>query len=107
MTGRLDGNVTIVTGGAIGGRFARESAEVVLAQRTVEEGSKLARAIAVDGGEAAVISPDVTSPACVEAMLQQTVATYANVDILVSGPGVGVLEDFVDLSMDNCTPSWR
>src|SRR5712691_11110632 len=45
MTGRLEGKIAIVTGGGRGGgeaiarRFAGQSAKVVLAQRTEEEGN--------------------------------------------------------------------
>jgi NAD(P)-dependent dehydrogenase (short-subunit alcohol dehydrogenase family)/uncharacterized protein GlcG (DUF336 family) len=107
MTGRLENKVAIVTGGgrgigeAIAKRFAREGAKVVLAQRTEEEGKEVAKAITAEGGEATVISTDVTAPDSVKAMLQQTLSTYGKVDILVNNAGIGVLEDLVDLSMDN------
>jgi NADP-dependent 3-hydroxy acid dehydrogenase YdfG len=48
-----------------------------------------------------VISTEVISSLSVKAMLQQMLATYGRVDILVNIPGTGVFDDLVDLSMDN------
>ena len=107
MSGRLDGQVAIVTGGgrgigeAISGRLARDGAKVVLAQRTDAEGERTAAAIRAAGGEALVIKTDVTVEDSVAAMVDQVLAAYGRVDILCNNAGTGVLEDITEITMEN------
>lgn len=101
--GRLDAQVAIVTGGArgiglgIATRFAREGACVVLAQRSAEEGAAAVAAIAADGGRAVTIATDITDDASVQALVEQTVATFGGLDVLVNNAGTGVAEQVWDL----------
>jgi NAD(P)-dependent dehydrogenase (short-subunit alcohol dehydrogenase family) len=95
--------VAIVTGagGAIGRAIARklaaEGIRVVVADRardTVEESAKL---IVESGGEALPIVADVGSAEQVERMVADTITAFGKVDIMVSNAGVGELNTFLDL----------
>lgn len=90
MTGRLDGKVAIVTGGASGfGRgiaeaFAREGARVLVADLDGVRAQVVAQGI----GEVAVAArTDVTRRADVEAMVSKAVDAFGGLDILVNNAG--------------------
>jgi len=87
MEGRFAGRVVIVTGGASGigaataRAFAAEGARVVIADVDRERGREVAGATA--GVFEAV---DVGDGAAVRALVEQTVAAFRRVDVLVSTP---------------------
>lgn len=90
MTGRLEGKVAIVTGGASGfGRgiveaFAREGARVVIADLDGVRAQEVAQGI----GDVAIASrTDVTRRADVEAMVTRAVDMFGGLDILVNNAG--------------------
>ena len=90
MTGRLEGKVAIVTGGASGfGRgiveaFAREGARVVIADLDGVRAQEVAQGI----GDVAIASrTDVTRRADVEAMVARAVDVFGGLDILVNNAG--------------------
>jgi 3-hydroxybutyrate dehydrogenase len=89
---RLSGKVAIVTGGASGiGReialtFAREGAKVAIADLNKDGADAVAREVR-SPQRAIGIAMDVTSEAQVEAGVEQTIATFGRVDILVSNAG--------------------
>lgn len=101
---RLRDKVAVVTGAGrgigegIAVRFAREGAKVVLAQRTLEDGERVAAAIERDGGKATALSTDVRVPRSVEAMVSTALETYGRLDILCNCAGKGGIEDIVDFS---------
>lgn len=98
MTGRprgaLDGQVALVTGAGRGiGRavalgLAREGAAVALAARTRAELAAAAAEIRETGGRALAVPTDVTQDAAVERLVEQTMAEFGGLDILVAGAGV-------------------
>src|SRR3954468_21391691 len=91
---RLEGKVTIVTGGGSGmGRvaaelFAREGARVVVADFVEEAGSATVDAVRTAGGEATFVRTDVSTENDARAMVQHTVATYGRVDALYNNAGI-------------------
>ncbi len=91
---RLDGKVTIITGGGSGmGRtaadlFAREGARVVVADFSEASGEAAAAAVRAAGGQATFVKADVSNEADARAMVQHAVATYGRVDALYSNAGV-------------------
>ncbi|MBC7518548.1 MAG: SDR family oxidoreductase [Microbacteriaceae bacterium] len=101
--GRLDARVAIVTGGArgigfgIASRFAREGAAVVIAQRSVSEGASAVAAIEAEGGRAVTIATDITDEASVQALVDQTVATFGGLHVLVNNAGTGIAEQLWEL----------
>jgi NADP-dependent 3-hydroxy acid dehydrogenase YdfG len=87
------GTVAIVTGASsgIGAATARElgrrGAKVVLAARRAEELEKQASAIRAAGDEAVAIVTDVADPWQLRSLVDQTVARFGRVDIVVNNAG--------------------
>lgn len=90
MTGRLDGRVAVITGGASGiGRamaelFHREGARVVVADISGEQ-ETVAKQL---GDGCLAVHADVTSAADVEAMITAAQSTYGRVDVLCNNAGI-------------------
>ncbi len=93
------GRVVIVTGGAQGigaacaRRFAREGAQVVIADLAREAGEGVARET---GGH--FIACDVGDKAQVDALVAQTVALHGRIDVLVNNAGIFKAADFLDIT---------
>jgi len=91
MVGRLNGKVVLVTGAGQGigaataVAFAKEGAGVIVAERNVETGTKLAEQI---GGM--FVACDVMSQEDVERTVTQAEAAYGRIDILVNNAGANV-----------------
>ena len=100
--GALAGRVAVVTGAsrgigeAIARRLAMEGAKVVVSARTVEQSehplpgtiTETVAHIRAAGGEAHAIKCDVSRPEDRERLIEETVATYGPVDILVNNAAV-------------------
>ncbi|HJN50691.1 MAG: SDR family NAD(P)-dependent oxidoreductase [Pseudomonadales bacterium] len=90
---QLKDKVAIVTGGAggigtcIAMEYAKAGAVVVIASRTQKNLDKVAENIRSSGGECLVVASDVTDPAQVDNMIQQTVGRYGRLDIMVNNAG--------------------
>jgi NAD(P)-dependent dehydrogenase (short-subunit alcohol dehydrogenase family) len=88
---RLKGKVAIITGGASGmGRseatiFAREGAQVVVADLLVKEGEETAKAV---GPSARFMKLDVTSEAEWQSVIAAAEREFGKVDILVNNAGI-------------------
>jgi len=88
---RLKGKVAIITGGASGmGRseatiFAREGAQVVVADLLVNEGEETAKAV---GPSARFMKLDVTSEAEWQSVIAAAEREFGKVDILVNNAGI-------------------
>ena len=95
----LSGRVCVVTGGAQGigeaccRRFARENAEVVIADIDDVRGSALASEL---GG--LFVHCDVGDKTQVDAMVSQTMAAHGRIDVLVNNAGIFKAADFLDVS---------
>ncbi len=93
----LAGKVAIVTGAASGiGReialtFAREGAQVAVADLRADAAQATAAEIVALGGRAIATEMDVTDEGSVQAAVSATVATFGGVDILVSNAGVQIV----------------
>ncbi len=91
--GNLDGKVAFVTGAASGiGRatalaFAREGANVVVADIDQQGSQDTVRMIEVLGGQALAVSCDVTSGADVQAALTKTVERFERLDYAFNNAG--------------------
>ncbi len=85
---RFADQVAIVTGGAqgIGAAYARafaaEGAKTVIAD--ILDGSELAEEIKATGGDAIAVTVDVTDSSSVAAMVENTLAAFGRIDILVN-----------------------
>lgn len=91
---RLTGKTSIVTGAgegigrAIARMFAREGAQVVVANRNEAKGKETVDLIKDEGGQATFIRTDVTDVEDVKRLVEQTVATYGKLDVLCNNHGV-------------------
>jgi NAD(P)-dependent dehydrogenase (short-subunit alcohol dehydrogenase family) len=97
MSGRLRGRVALVTGAASGPRaalgsvfakaLASEGAHVALAD--LHDCSSVAHEIERSGGQALALRADVRNEASVVAMVEQAVARFGQLDILVNNAAIG------------------
>lgn len=103
MTGRLAGKVAIVTGGARGmgeatsRLFAREGAQVVIADLLETEGEALAGSI---GDAAEFIRLNVAEEADWAALVERTLARHGRIDALVNNAGVVAFAPITALEAD-------
>ena len=114
MAGKLDGKVSIVTGGSSGiGRgtallFAEEGSKVVVADVNVEGGEETVSLIGGSGGDAIFVPTDVSRSSQVRNMVDRTVDRYGKLDLLINVAGrqvetpplVDVTEEEWDLVID-------
>ena len=91
---RLDGKVTIITGGGSGmGKvaaelFAGEGARVVVSDVSEPAGEAVVAAVRAAGGEATFVRADVSREDDARGMVQHAVATFGRVDALYNNAGV-------------------
>ena len=94
MTGILQSQVALVTGGArgfgkaIAVRFAAEGAAVAITSRTRVELEQTAAEIAAAGGRALAIAADVTRPEDVSRVVRATWERFGAVTLLVNNAGI-------------------
>ena len=88
------GKVALVTGGNAGiGRaaaieFAKQGAKVVVSGRREKEGNAVVAEIQALGGEASFVRTDVSKATDVEAMIEQTLATFGRLDFAFNNAGI-------------------
>ena len=91
---RLEGKVALITGGANGmgaaeaKLFAREGAKVAIADVLEAEGRQVEAEIVEAGGEALFVPLDVTNEEDWARAVQQTVARFGKLDVLVNNAGI-------------------
>jgi D-sorbitol dehydrogenase (acceptor) len=109
VSGELDGQVAIVTGGAggIGAGLCRAlalaGATVVVADRDDEGARRVCEAIRADGHQADAVRVDVASPREVEAMVRGVVARHGTLDQMWNNAGIVQVGSLLDVSPDE----WR
>jgi 2-deoxy-D-gluconate 3-dehydrogenase len=90
----LSGKTAIVTGGAIGigygisYRLAEAGANVMIANRTAQQGQDAAGELARLGWKATAMQTDVSIEGEVKRLVDETVKKYGGVDILVNNAGI-------------------
>ena len=100
MTGRLDGKVTVVTGGNSGigestaRLFASEGAKELLLARREEQGIAVQNSINSDGGESTFVQCDVGDPDSVNAAINKAAGIYGGIHVLFNNAGHGGGGDF-------------
>ena len=106
---QLKDKVAVITGAASGiGKeiaieFAREGANVCIADLSGDAAAATAAAITSAGGIAMGVTMNVTDEAQVDAGVAQVVSAYGGVDILVSNAGIQIICPLVDFKFDD----WR
>ena len=92
--GKLDGKITIITGGATGiGRgisqaFASEGATVIIASRRTEVLERAAVEFRSHGGTVEICPTDVTDEDQVTRLFDQTVEEFGRVDVTINNAGI-------------------
>lgn len=103
----LSGRVALVTGasGGLGAQFARTlaaaGAGVVLAARRVERLKTLRAEIEAAGGDAHVVTLDVTDPDSIKAAVAHAETEMGTIDILVNNSGVSTTQKLVDVQPED------
>ena len=111
MSERLKNKIAIVTGAGSRGPglgngkaaailFAREGARVLCVDAKPENAEETAKAIAVEGGEAAVFAADVTRKAECEAMVKSALDRWGAVDILHNNVGIESRKSLFEVTED-------
>lgn len=120
----LEGKVAVVTGSsrgigkAVAIELAKRGAKVVVNYvRSAEDAQNTADIIQANGGQALILQADVASSKQAAEMIQQTIDTFGQLDVLVNNAGISIdklilrlTEDDWDLTQDtnlkgtfNCT----
>jgi len=101
---RLEGKVAFITGSASGiGKeiaveFAREGANIVIADINQQGAEATAAEIEKSGNRAIGIAVDVTDEAQVEAAVQSAIKAFGNIDILISNAGIQIVHPIEEFS---------
>jgi 3-oxoacyl-[acyl-carrier protein] reductase len=91
---KFQGKIALVTGATrgvgkiIAEKFALEGASVVIISRTFPEAHRVAQEITGEGFRATAIQADVSKGAEVEAMINDVIAKYGKIDILVNNAAI-------------------
>lgn len=104
---KLSNKVAVITGGSLGiGRaialnYAREGAKVAISGRGRQALQEVKELIESNGGEVLVFEADVRSSPMVNQMVDEVVAQWGGVDILVSNAGICSPSAFVDITEED------
>ena len=103
----LSGRVALVTGASsgLGTQFAKTLAKagaaVVLAGRRLDRLKALRAEIESDGGDAHVVTLDVTDRTSIKAAVAHAETEMGTIDILINNSGVSTTQKLVDVSEDD------
>jgi len=103
----LEGQVALVTGAgrgigkAIALRFAREGANVAIADVTAEAAEATAAEIRALGRRAEAFTTDVSDYDQVQTLVAGTVGKLGGIDVLVNNAGVAKAQPFLEISKEN------
>jgi NAD(P)-dependent dehydrogenase (short-subunit alcohol dehydrogenase family) len=107
MSGKLDGRVAFITGGARGigaataSELASAGAAIFLTDLLEEEGRNTAEQIAGSGGRARFALQDVTSEVGWNGALDACESAFGGVDILVNNAGIFFMKPMVQTSIED------
>ena len=103
----LSGRVALVTGASsgLGAQFAktlsRAGAAVVLASRRMEKLKELRAEIQAEGGDAHVVSLDVTTLGSIKSAVAHAETEVGSIDILVNNSGVSTMQRVQDVTEED------
>src|SRR5262245_34034037 len=100
----LQGRVAMITGGGNGigracaDRFARDGAQVAVADIAAAEGQEVANRLRDAGHEAVFLKCDVSKSAEVKATVEGALAAFGAIDVLVNNAAITKGIDFLEIS---------
>lgn len=103
MMKQLEGKVALITGAASGigleiaEEFAQEGAKVVIVDLQEEAAKRSAETLREKGFDAFAVAGDVTNEEAIKSSIEQTVAHYGTIDIVINNAGmqhVSPIEEF-------------
>jgi NAD(P)-dependent dehydrogenase (short-subunit alcohol dehydrogenase family) len=108
---KLDGKVTIVTGAGSAGPgygtgkamsvlFAREGSSVVLVDMYEDRAKETLNLIQEEGGEASIVAVDLTDPLNCQRVVDEAIARYGGVDILINNVAIPLSKSILDTSYE-------
>ena len=102
----LQNKIIIITGASSGiGEacaiaFSNQGASVVLAARNIEKLNKIVAKIAQKGGNALAVQCDIRLEQDCQNLIQQTLAKYQRIDVLINNAGLSMRALFKDLDLE-------
>src|ERR1700730_6357665 len=103
----LAGKVALVTGGsrgigaAIARRLAADGASVAITYvKDASAAAALVKAIELDGGKAVAIQADAADVEAVKGAVDQTVASFGRLDVLVNNAGTAIPKTFEETTLE-------
>ena len=107
MSNRLEGKVALVTGGsrgigaAIAKRLARDGAKVAITYATgADAAASVVKTIKGAGGKAIAIQADATDAKAVKSAIEQAVASFGRLDLLVNNAGTAIPKKFEEATLE-------
>lgn len=104
---RLQGKVSIITGGGSGighaavNRFAREGSAVVVSDICEESAQKVAKEVEQEGGKARYVRTDVSNEESVINLMEETKRAYGKIDVLFNNAGITIASPIAETKMED------
>lgn len=104
MSGRIEGQVAIITGSssgigeAIAHRLSAEGAVSVISSRSLDRAQETAEAIRDEGNRAFAVELDVCSQSAVDSVVEEVTAEFDSIDILINNAGMFQMSQVLEMS---------